>query len=52
MCPSGQEGQWHPGLHLKGCGYQVESSFSTPPCPGEAASEILCTVLAPQFKDR
>lgn len=46
MCPCGQKGQWHPGLHQEVCGQQVEGGHPPPLlCLGEAASGVLCPVL-------
>ncbi|NXA25211.1 MIPT3 protein, partial [Ibidorhyncha struthersii] len=53
MCPGGQEGQWHPGVHQKECGQQVEGGHPPPLlCPGEAASGILRTMETKSMADR
>ena len=53
MCPGCQEGQWDPGVHLEGCGQQVEGS-SPPPllCPSEVPSGVLCPVLGSPIQER
>ena len=52
MCPGGQEGLWHPGLHQKQC-CQQELGSNCPPVlsTGEAAPRVLCPVLGPFKKD-
>ncbi|PKU42233.1 hypothetical protein llap_7463 [Limosa lapponica baueri] len=52
ICPCGQEGQWHPGVHQEECGQQVKGSYvPSLLCPGEAASGVLCPVLGSPIQE-
>jgi len=53
MCPSGQEGQWYPGLHLKERGQQVKGGhLLTRAEQREATSGVLCLVLGSSVQER
>ena len=52
VCPGGQEGQQHPGLYQKQCGQQDKGSDCPPVLStGEAAPQILCSVLGPSLQE-
>jgi len=53
VCQGGQEGQRHPGLNQEWCGQQEQggdraTAFDT----GEAAPQVLCSVLGPSLQER
>ena len=53
VCPGGQEGQWHPGWYQKQC-CQQEQGGDRPSVlgAGEAAPQVLCSVLGPSLQER